>query len=154
MSPRLSPFVPACVHFNPFCLCISSHAFHTCSCLCTCLHSLFPFAPACSSHHLCPFHLWYHLRSHLLTPLANYLFTAHLCQYLNQPAHYPEYLDQLSTGLLATFTAGLVFARGSKQGVAIPCFDQTGYFGPDDNVQFQSKHMPIIIFGSLLQKLK
>ena len=43
-------------------------------------------------------------------------------QFPNKTAHFSQYLDQFFTDVLATYTAGLVFARWSKQGVATLCF--------------------------------
>ena len=111
---------------RPLCILVSIFTF------CACMYLSMSFAPDRALHlpapnifhwsTLCPFCL--HLLC-LSTHLWAYLIIsiAILHQYLDQPPHYPKYLDQLSAVLLATCTTiSLVFARQSKQGVGTNCF--------------------------------
>ena len=85
------------MHFTP----THTHYCHLCL--------LVAFSPPCIHYgHSCPY----------LVISSLYI----LCQYLDQPAHFPKHFDQFLTVLLPTFTTGLVFVR-LKQGVATLCFD-------------------------------
>ena len=87
------------------------------------MHSCFPlfllvsFTPVCA----------------LFTSASFFLHTTHgpilssyiLCQYLDQPTHYPKHPDKFLAILFAIYTVGFIFARQSRKVVSIQCFAQT-----------------------------
>ena len=120
MTARLSSFVPACVRFYPFCLCAPTHT----------ISSWYALAPAVPIISLCFFlcHLHLFVPFSPLPPSSSHgpiLSSYILCQYLDQPTHYPKHLDKFLAILFDTFTTGLVFARQLRKVVTIPCFAQT-----------------------------